>query len=436
MKISRGTGWAAAISLARVIGGIALGLAFVALPAAAQSDSKPKFKAIWEAVNYKEDLPLFDVFFVSKEEGWVSGGAGTILHTKDGGATWTAQLGGDPHAEGPALKHLFFADATHGWAQAGGTLYRTTDGESWQQVTGDIRGDVVFVSDTKGFRVYGSRLFVTTDGGKNWTQPFACRAKMEVQGLTQEKDCWLTSLQFPTATVGYAAYEARVTAKTEDGGASWNVLVGPEEPGDQRVDDVFFLDANTGYEVRSGGKLKRTTDGGQTWQGVVAQLDTTSPKVKFATQVVGWSILGTTWAYTVDGGKHWTTRTLRLPTGVNAFGLPTPDRGYVVGDHGMIYRYRVVPIDYTGKGMFEAPMMPSNNGPTLGELKQMQSQAVAVPSAPAQAVQQTTNPPSAIQNSNPPPTNQSSNPPPANQNSDAANAAKSLLDKFKIKNPF
>jgi photosystem II stability/assembly factor-like uncharacterized protein len=329
----------------------------------AQKPSQPKFKAIWEPVNYKEDLPLFDVFFVSKEEGWVSGGAGTILHTKDGGNTWTAELGGDPHAEGPGLKHLFFADATHGWAQSWNILFRTTDGESWQQVTGDIRGDAFFVSDLKGFRAYGTgKISATSDGGEHWKDTFVCRAKMEVNGLTQEKDCDLESFHFPTAAVGYAVGEERVTVKTEDGGRSWEVLVGPEEEGDQRAWNLFFLDANTGYEVRSGGKLKRTTDGGQTWQGVIAQLDTTFPKIKFADQEVGWSCLGGTWAYTVDGGKHWTTRQVHFPTGVASFSLPTRDRGYVVGDHGMIYRYRIVPIDYTSKGMIEAAMMPAASG--------------------------------------------------------------------------
>jgi photosystem II stability/assembly factor-like uncharacterized protein len=332
-----------------------------------QKTSQPKFKAIWEPVNYKEDLSLFDVFFVSKEEGWVTGAAGTILHTKDGGTTWTAELGGDPHAEGPELKRVFFADATHGWAQSWNVLFRTTDGDSWEQVTGDIRGDAFFVSDLKGFRAYGSgKISATTDGGQKWKDIFACRAKMEVNGLTQEKDCDLESFHFPTATVGYAVGEERVTVKTEDGGGTWTVLVGPEEPGDQRVYDVFFLDANTGYEVRSGGKLRRTTDGGQTWQGVIAQLDTAYPKVKFADKEVGWSCKGGTWAYTVDGGKHWTTRQVHFPTSVASFSLPTRDRGYVVGDHGMIYRYRIVPVDYTSKGMIEAPMMPAASGQGSG----------------------------------------------------------------------
>lgn len=335
--------------------------------ARSSATAKPKFKAIWEPINYKQDLPLFDVFFVSKEEGWVSGGAGTILHTKNGGDTWTAELGGDPHAEGPGLKHLFFADATHGWAQSWNTLFRTTDGESWQQVTGDIRGDVGFVSDLKGFRAYGTKISATNDGGENWKDTFVCRAKMEVNGLTQEKDCDLESFHFPTATVGYVVGEARVTVKTADGGDTWNVLVGPEEPNDQRVHDVFFLDANTGYEVRAGGKLKRTTDGGQTWQGVIAQLDTTYAKVKFADQEVGWSCLGETWAYSVDGGKHWTTRQVHFPTGVVSFSLPTRDRGYVVGDHGMIYRYRIVPIDYTSKGIIEAAMMPTASAQDSGK---------------------------------------------------------------------
>jgi hypothetical protein len=49
---------------------------------------------------------------------------------------------------------------------------------------------------------------------------------------------------------------------------------------------------------------------------------------------------------------------VRFPAPVVAFSLPARDRGYVVGDHGMIYRYRVVPSDYTAKGMLDAPMMP------------------------------------------------------------------------------
>ncbi|HXW16467.1 MAG TPA: hypothetical protein VEN79_18300, partial [Terriglobia bacterium] len=46
---------------------------------------KPRYKAIWERVNYTEDLTLNSVYFVSAQRGWVSGGngkgAGVILNT-------------------------------------------------------------------------------------------------------------------------------------------------------------------------------------------------------------------------------------------------------------------------------------------------------------------------------------------------------------------
>ncbi len=332
--------------------------ASAARPSAGGKSAQPKFKAIWEPVNYKEDLALRDVRFISKEEGWATGAAETILHTQDGGTNWTVQLGGDPHAQGEDIKYIFMKDAKHGWAQTWNTLFRTTDGESWQQVTGDIRGNVFFVSETKGFYVSSEKIFASEDGGSTWKQIFSCRAKMDVQGLSQEKDCDLWVLDFPTPDVGYAMGAERLTVKTEDGGATWKVLVGPEEQGDQRVYDAAFLDANTGYEVRSGGKLERTADGGQNWQGVIARLNTTYPKLKFAGNEIGWSILGPTWAYTVDGGKHWTSRAIQFPATVNAFCLPARDRGYLVGEHGMIYRYRIVPIDYASKGMLEASMMP------------------------------------------------------------------------------
>lgn len=51
-----------------------------------------------------------------------------------------------------------------------------------------------------------------------------------------------------------------------------------------------------------------------------------------------------------------------FPTGVASFSLPTRNRGYVVGDHGMIYRCRIVPIDYRSKGIIEAAMMPAVSG--------------------------------------------------------------------------
>ena len=64
-----------------------------------------------------------------------------------------------------------------------------------------------------------------------------------------------------------------------------------------------------------------------------------------------------TMSYTVDGGQHWVSREIAFPASVEAFRIVRPDSGYAVGAHGMVYRYRVVPIEYTSKGMLAAPAM-------------------------------------------------------------------------------
>src|SRR5579859_383304 len=338
-----------------------------------------KFKGIFEPVNYDQDLTLFDAFFVSPEEGWVVGAAGTILHTANGGKTWTAQLGGDPQSAGPALKRLFFLDRRHGWAQNGDVLLRTTDGENWQQVASDVRGDVVFTNPRVGFRGYGGIVYQTLDGGATWKQIYTCATRVVAQGLTQQITCDVAAIHFPSPRVGYGVgtnngvLGGGVVVKTEDGGASWKVIFVPQESGDQRTNVVFFLDDNSGFAFRNTG-MYRTTDGGRSWQGVAATLPRNDVPLRFADPDVGWVVgqlpaSGTArLTYTADGGAHWLARDLHFPAVMHGFSLPRRDRGYIVGEHGMVYRYRVVPSDYVVANMLPAPLMPGFDSPLNGEV--------------------------------------------------------------------
>jgi len=100
----------------------------------APAGEKPKFKAIWEPITYKQDIKLTDVVFVTEQVGWVSGANGTLLKTTDGGDSWTAVLGGDATAKDEPIQALRFAGENHGWAVKGtGKLLRTTDGASWEE---------------------------------------------------------------------------------------------------------------------------------------------------------------------------------------------------------------------------------------------------------------------------------------------------------------
>ncbi len=339
----------------------------------AQPAERPKFKAVWEPVNYKEDINLTDVFFTSAEVGWVSGDHGTILYTKDGGTTWTAQLGGDPQSADASIHDLRFVDGSHGWAHqgsgGGNKLLRTTDGESWEQV-GKLGGhfgygsDYFFFSATSGLQVRDEPYDIarTTDGGKTWRPVVpACTAKMEIEGLTREVGCRLKSLHFPSQNVGYAVgsgAKALFVLRTDDGGENWKVAVSPDLTTNDSTffrQEVFFTSENVGFVTLNDRKILATSDGGESWRSVVG---TSRGKIKFADPEVGWSWDGSKLTYTVNGGKTWSSREVRFPAEVTAFSLPTRQRGYVVSHHGMIYRYRIVPIEYSVKGMIEAPMMP------------------------------------------------------------------------------
>ncbi|MGH9366392.1 MAG: WD40/YVTN/BNR-like repeat-containing protein, partial [Thermoanaerobaculia bacterium] len=225
----------------------------------ATADSQKKFKAIWEPVNYAEDVEFTDVHFVTEDVGWATGLArsaagegGFILHTKDGGKTWTVQLG-DPHSATRGFVNLRFIDQTHGWAgQFGEKLVRTSDGETWEEMGRFPQlHPYAFTSANNGVYIDGERIFRTQDGGKSWKEVFRCRTKVEVKGLTREVGCHLEGIHFPSATLGYAVSRAMpngasALVKTEDGGATWSVFsVVPDASAGE--DGLFFVDEKRGF---------------------------------------------------------------------------------------------------------------------------------------------------------------------------------------------
>lgn len=329
---------------------------------------KPKFKAIWEPVNYPYDAEFRDVWFVSAEEGWVVGFApseagegGVILHTTDGGQHWNAQLG-DPHSATRSFQSVFFIDAKHGWATeaGGGALMRTQDGETWESVS-QLGNPVTFTFSTPdvGFYLDAERIFRSQDGGRTWQRVFTCQTNVEVDGLTRAVGCQFASISFPSAKVGYATtYElpnhSSAVAKTQDGGITWSISSFiPDASADER--GLFFTDENSGFVRGGGSKLLGTADGGQTWRGTPQECP--NGPIRFADRQVGWVARGQSVVYTSDGGKRWSAAQVRFPTSVFSSSLPTHDRGYVVGSHGMIYRYRIVPIEYSSKGMLPAAVI-------------------------------------------------------------------------------
>lgn len=382
------------------------------LAAQARTTTQPQFKGILEPVSYTEDLKLHHAFFVNGEVGWVAGDAGSVLRTVDGGKTWEAQLGGDPADNAPRVNELHFLDERRGWAiqgQAGAnwkTLH-TRDGESWEEIGTAPYGAkfMQFTSPTTGFVVANPGMAVsganviyrTTDGGRNWKPVWTCEAKMQLGGLTRNFSCVLGEMQFPSPEVGYVVAGSgcigmgcggpSILIKTTDGGNTWNVMAGPGDLEQDVTSGLFFLDENTGFVRLASKKLHMTRDGGATWRGIVA---TPGSDMRFADPTVGWAV-DVGWSelrlsYTTDGGNRWSNRSVRVPATVRAFSMPRRDRAYIVGDHGMVLRYSVVPAAQAlGPNEVALPAMPGFESPLDEQVEQLEQFVAELASAVAKA---------------------------------------------------
>lgn len=394
------------------LGSLFLVSAVLGAQPAGRSAAAPQVKGLFEPVGYTEDIRLEDVAFVNVNVGWVVGDAGTILRTTDGGKTWEAQLGGDPQSDAERIRIVHFLDEHRGWAIQGMKLLHTRDGESWEEIGSAPYGvqHLVFTSPRVGI-VAGSPqathynpsyMYRTTDGGRTWRQVWTCEAKMMMGGLARNFTCEIGQIQFPTPQVGYAVAKDRcagmgcdgppLIAKTTDGGATWRLMTGPGVLEQDHVTSVYFLDASTGFARLASKKLHMTTDGGATWRGIIAS---PGEDIQFADPSVGWGIeLDRTdlrLSFTTDGGRRWNSREMKLPATIRAYSMPRRDRAYIVGEHGMVYRYRVVaashPVPQNG---VVGPAMPGFESPVDEQIEQleqvvreMQSE-LATAAAPAQ----------------------------------------------------
>lgn len=347
--------------------------------------STQKYKGIFEPMNYPDDVSFNDVLFVDDQVGWVSGrgSGGMILHTVDGGQHWVLQFG-DPKSNEPEITHLRFLDATHGWALQDGKLLRTTDGQNWQ-VIGSYQEPYAqyrFTTASDGFEAFGyysgSTIAATHDAGRTWHDVFKCSTPLQVKGLTQNVNCMIFDLNFPSTRVGYGVGGSfndgyAVVAKTEDGGATWKIIFATIDLNTAYA--VFFTDESHGVVRINGGPVITSADGGRTWQWATGS---PVPNFRFADPTVGWACGGGSCSITVDGGQHWVARDVPLPTGIASFSLPRRDRAYLVGNHGMIYHYRTVPADYAAKGVVDAPLMPAYGGLIRAHLDQMKIEVGAL----------------------------------------------------------
>jgi photosystem II stability/assembly factor-like uncharacterized protein len=142
-------------------------------------------------------------------------------------------------------------------------------------------------------------------------------------------------------------------SKTSDGGATWTHSVIPAAK--HAVDSVHFWSEKDGLAVLASGQTFWTADAGATWTG------STNPPAWRSYYgagegkiIVGVNENGRQAGYSFNGGRSFSSRPASFPAQVRAVVFPDATHGYLAGQHGMVYRYRIVPADYTVQGMIAA----------------------------------------------------------------------------------
>ncbi|MDM0044535.1 YCF48-related protein [Variovorax dokdonensis] len=128
----------------------------------------------WTQAEVPVSSDLVAVHFPTAADGWAVGHDGVVLHTSNGGQSWSVQLDGrsiDPgKAEDPFLD-VWFRDARHGYVVgAFGMAYRTTDGGArWTPITANL-------DNPKGLHLYavrgiGQDVYIAGEQGLLLKQP-------------------------------------------------------------------------------------------------------------------------------------------------------------------------------------------------------------------------------------------------------------------------
>jgi photosystem II stability/assembly factor-like uncharacterized protein len=359
-----------------------LTIVFVAVAASASGQATkaaaaaaPKWKAIWEPIPFGQDIELTAISCAGPEACWAVGAKSTILYTSDGGTTWQAQLGGDPGATDEDLAELFVLDPQHAWVMSERhRVMGTADGANWTEL-GKVPGTsraLTFLSPQIGMVADHSdsqtvsHLNRSQDGGASWTRADPCETQATIDGLSRKLGCMVHNIQFVSPAIGFMGGGAPVTMGTDvavfsttmDGGATFSHAVIAATK--HRVESLHFWSDKAGLAVLSGGEALWTADGGATWTG---SANAPAWKSFYASGegkiIVGVNENGRQAGYSFNGGRTFSSRPLGLPAPARAVTFPDAQHGYLVGQHGMAYRYRIVPIEYNVQGMIAAAAAPS-----------------------------------------------------------------------------
>jgi len=248
----------------------------------------------WNIVYQNDSLPLYGIWFNNLNEGWAVGGTGVpgyyipqrILHTTDGGNTWQIQYNNNSNTNWRSATSVQFI-GLKGWVGLGGyadsmgyIIHSENGGNTWtNQATGVTAVDIFnlhFVNEQKGvacgmwnwaypYDNSGGIVFYTNDGGNSWNEGDAWNPGPVAMGAYN--DIWMIG---DTGYVAGAADGPQVNyvgiiKKTVNGGQSWTIKRYSTPQQGEKYLGLHFVTPSIGWVGGTGGLILFTYDGGNTW---------------------------------------------------------------------------------------------------------------------------------------------------------------------------
>ncbi|MFN0157369.1 MAG: FG-GAP-like repeat-containing protein [Bacteroidota bacterium] len=182
---------------------------------------------------------------------------GRVHKSTNGGESWTAAVATPPSFF--LAQDLHFTTLLDGWVIGqgfnDGALFHTTDGgDSWTPVT-DFLGSYVSV-DVVGTNIWaanvGGLYYRSTDNGETW-----------IQGDLPGSPPQILDMDFFNESIGYAVGSFGQALRSDDGGATWQVL--PTPNGNDNFTDIFLVGANELWLSTGDDVAYYSATGGQNW---------------------------------------------------------------------------------------------------------------------------------------------------------------------------
>lgn len=304
-------------------------------------DKKVRSYSNWKSF-YKNLLfsPVMrNIFFIDKNNGWIIGDSGIILHKNEETGKWHKQ-------KSPLYNKFYdiiFIDKNNGWisGEGGCILHTVNGGKNWKiqkTETAASLYSIYFVDKNNGWAVgeEGIILCLKIAGSKFWFHKFLPQKEHYWEKQKFDKSENLYGVYFINPDKGWIVGEKGLILRTTDGGKNWQ-----ETKKGKTLLDVYFTDENNGWAAGEDGTILHTKDGGENWEKQKSNSLSYLTKLKFIDKyngrIIGNSpINGETILYTGDGGNTWKEEKIEVTSYLTGMDFTDLNNGWIFACDGTI----------------------------------------------------------------------------------------------------